>query len=195
LLSTLVVASIFPVSRCLKLRTRCLIVLRRGLHGRVRVTNNDRWFFIQLYRWSLSILNIQSETLVRWHRAGVRCYWRWNSRPAGGRSQIETEARSDPADERRKSAWGTTHPRGTEVSAVEPDDDEGIEQVGTDSWNNEQVHGGNVRRVTQEGSPSLAGRSASFDHVRGDADCATSTPSVSATICAVIGYFLREGPE
>src|SRR5258707_3717988 len=44
-----------------------------------------------------------------------------------------------------------------EVSAVEPDDDEGIEQVETDSWNNEQVHGGNVRRVvTQEGLPSLA---------------------------------------
>src|SRR6266853_3894250 len=43
-----------------------------------------------------------------------------------------------------------------EVSAVQPDDDEGIEQVETDSWNNEQVHGGDVRRVvTQEGSPSL----------------------------------------
>src|SRR5260370_40736204 len=45
-----------------------------------------------------------------------------------------------------------------QVSAVEPDDDEGIEQIETDSWNNEQVHGGNVRRVVaQEGSPSLAG--------------------------------------
>src|SRR6266550_6393430 len=57
-----------------------------------------------------------------------------------------------------------------EVSAVEPDDDEGIEQIETDSWNNEQVHGGNVRRVvTQEGSPSLAGWPPSFDHVSGDA--------------------------
>ena len=57
-----------------------------------------------------------------------------------------------------------------EVSAVEPDDDEGIEQVETDRWNNEQVHGGNVRRVVmQEGSPSLAGRSPSLDHVFGDA--------------------------
>src|SRR5258708_3485559 len=55
-----------------------------------------------------------------------------------------------------------------EASAVEPDDDEGIEQVETDSWSNEQVHGGNVRRVvTQEGSPSLAGRPPSF--VLGDA--------------------------
>src|SRR6202163_4311122 len=57
-----------------------------------------------------------------------------------------------------------------QVSAVEPDDDEGIEQIETDRWNNEQVHGGNVRRVvTQEGPPSLAGRPPSFDHVLGDA--------------------------
>jgi len=45
-----------------------------------------------------------------------------------------------------------------------------MEQVEIDSWNNEQVHGGNVRRVvTQEGSPSLAGRPPLFDHVHGDA--------------------------
>jgi hypothetical protein len=74
-----------------------LIVLRRRLHGRVRLTNNDRWFFIQLYRWFPSILQvltiIQPETLVRWHRTGFRCYWRWKSRPPGGRPQIETELR------------------------------------------------------------------------------------------------------
>src|SRR5882762_10169443 len=57
-----------------------------------------------------------------------------------------------------------------EVSAAEPDDDEGIEQVETDGWNNEQVHGGNVWRVvTQEGPPSLAGRPPPFDHVLGNA--------------------------
>src|ERR1035437_9196633 len=57
-----------------------------------------------------------------------------------------------------------------EVSAIEPDNDEGIEQVETNSWNNEQVHGGNVRRVvTQKGSPSLPGRPPPFDHVLGDA--------------------------
>ena len=54
------------------------------------------------------------------------------------------------------------------ISAVEPDDDEGIEQVETDSWNNEQVHG--VQRVVpQEGPLSLAGRPPPFDHVLGDA--------------------------
>src|SRR4051794_20495486 len=75
-----------------------LIVLRRRLHGRVRLTNNDRWFFIQLYRWFPSILQvltiIRPETLVRWHRAGFRCYWRWKSRPQGGRAQIDTELRA-----------------------------------------------------------------------------------------------------
>jgi hypothetical protein len=74
-----------------------LNVLRRRLHGRVRLTNNDRWFLIQLYRWFPSILQvltiIRPETLVRWHRAGFRCYWRWKSRPLGGRPQIDTELR------------------------------------------------------------------------------------------------------
>ncbi len=46
-----------------------LNVVRRRLPGRVRLTNNDRWFFIQLYRWFPSILQvltiIRPETLVR----------------------------------------------------------------------------------------------------------------------------------
>src|SRR6201994_5076384 len=74
-----------------------LIVLRRRLHGRVRLTNQDRWFLIQMYRWFPSILLVltifRPETLVRWHRAGFRGYWRWKSRPQGGRPQIDTELR------------------------------------------------------------------------------------------------------
>src|SRR5258705_5697193 len=74
-----------------------LIVLRRRLHGRIRLTNHDRWFLIQLYRWFPSILKvltiIRPETLVRWHRAGFRCYWRWKSRRRGGRPRIDMELR------------------------------------------------------------------------------------------------------
>src|SRR6202795_3946387 len=74
-----------------------LIVLKRRLRGRVRLTNNDRWFFIQLYRWFPSIQKvltiIRPETLVRWHRAGFLSYWRWKSRPQRGRPQIDTELR------------------------------------------------------------------------------------------------------
>src|SRR5712671_694931 len=69
-----------------------------------------------------------------------------------------------------------------EVSAVEPDDDEAIEQVETDSWNNEQVHGGNVWRVVaQEGPPSLAGWSRRLTMNLATLDCATSNPSLSSS--------------
>ena len=75
-----------------------LIVLRRQVHGRIRFTDNDRLFFIQLYRWFPLILKaltiIRPETLVRWHRAGFRRYWRWKSRSRVGRPQIETDLRA-----------------------------------------------------------------------------------------------------
>jgi hypothetical protein len=75
-----------------------LIVLRRKVRGRAHLTNNDRWFFIQMYRRFPSILEvlviIRPETLVHWHRAGFRHYWRWKSRSPGGRPQIETDLRA-----------------------------------------------------------------------------------------------------
>jgi len=65
-----------------------LTVLQRKVKGKSKLTNSDRWFFVQLYRWAPSILEvltiIRPETLVRWHRAGFRCYWRWKSRRRGG---------------------------------------------------------------------------------------------------------------
>ena len=75
-----------------------LIVLRRKVQGRACLTNNDRWFFIQLYRWFPSILKvltiIRPETLIAWHRAGFRRYWGWKSRSRGGRPQIEMDLRA-----------------------------------------------------------------------------------------------------
>ena len=75
-----------------------VVVLRRMVHRRVRLTNSDRLFFIQLYRWFPSVLKvitfIRPATLVRWHRAGFCRYWRWKSRPFGGRPQISAELRA-----------------------------------------------------------------------------------------------------
>src|ERR1700680_579710 len=87
-----------------------LIVLRRRLPGHVRLTNNDRWFFIQLYRWFPSILQVlailRPETLVRWQSAGFRRYWRWKSRPLGGRPQIDTELRGLIRRMSMETLWG-----------------------------------------------------------------------------------------
>jgi transposase InsO family protein len=75
-----------------------LMVLRRQMRGRVHLTNLDRLLLVQLYRWCPSILQIfsivQPATVVRWHRAGFRCYWRWRSRARGGRPQISGELRA-----------------------------------------------------------------------------------------------------
>jgi hypothetical protein len=73
-------------------------VLRRQVRGRVRLTNLDRLVLVQLYRWFPSILKIlaivQPETVIRWHRAGFRSYWRWKSCARGGRPAIEADLRA-----------------------------------------------------------------------------------------------------
>src|SRR3984893_11450499 len=74
-----------------------LAILRRKVRGRVQLTNGDRLFLIYLYGWFPSVLKaitiIRPETLVRWHRAGFRRYWRWKSRSRGGRPQIDADLR------------------------------------------------------------------------------------------------------
>jgi transposase InsO family protein len=75
-----------------------LIVLQRRVRGRAQLTNGDRLFLVQLYRWFPSVLKaitiIRPETLLRWHRAGFRRYWRWKSRSLGGRPKIAAELRA-----------------------------------------------------------------------------------------------------
>ena len=36
---------------------------------------------------------MKPETVIGWHRAGFRLYWRWRSRPRGGRPKITDEIR------------------------------------------------------------------------------------------------------
>jgi hypothetical protein len=75
-----------------------LIVVQRKMRGRVHLTNGDRLFLVQLYRWFPSVLRaimiIRPETLVRWHRSGFRRYWRWKSRSLGGRPQVDADLRA-----------------------------------------------------------------------------------------------------
>jgi hypothetical protein len=72
-------------------------VLQRRFRGRIEFTNGDRLFFIMLYRMFPSVVKaitiIRPETLVRWHRAGFRRYWRWKSRDPGGRPPLRAELR------------------------------------------------------------------------------------------------------
>ena len=75
-----------------------VVVLQRKLRGRVEFTNGDRLFFVLLYRWLPSVLRaiviVRPETVLRWHRAGFRRYWRWKSQRQGGRPPISAELRA-----------------------------------------------------------------------------------------------------
>ena len=92
-----------------------LIILRRKVRGRVRLTNSDHLFFIQLYRWFPSALKaitiVRPETLVRWHRAGFRRYWRWKSRSLGGRPQIDGDMRALVRQMSVDNPRSAAHPR------------------------------------------------------------------------------------
>jgi len=75
-----------------------VVVLRRQARGRIRLTNFDRLVLVQLYHWFPSVLRVlaivQPETVIRWHRAGFRSYWRLKSRARGGRPVIANDLRA-----------------------------------------------------------------------------------------------------
>jgi hypothetical protein len=72
-------------------------VLRRTFPKRFAFGIFDRWVFVGLYRLVPSIVDalsiVQPETVVRWHRAGFRSFWRWKSRRRGGRPRVPLEIR------------------------------------------------------------------------------------------------------
>ena len=57
----------------------------------------DRLIFAGLYRLFPDVRDalavVRPETVIRWHRAGFRAYWRWRSRPRGGRPKVPLEIR------------------------------------------------------------------------------------------------------
>src|SRR5215470_10957172 len=72
-------------------------VLRRKSPNRPALSNVDRLLFVLLSQLVPSTLDaltvIKPATVIRWHRAGFRAYWRWKSRPHGGRPRMSHEIR------------------------------------------------------------------------------------------------------
>jgi putative transposase len=81
----------------LALRQQLAVLKRR--HPRKKVSTMDRMFWLVLRKvwsgWKGSLIIVTPETVVRWHRAGFRIYWRWISRASQhvGRKRISKEVR------------------------------------------------------------------------------------------------------
>src|SRR6201998_1824592 len=74
-----------------------LNIQRRHLPKRLVFSAMDRPIFVGLYRLvpnSIKALTIvKPDTVIRWHRAGFRLYWRWKSRHRRGRPTVPLEIR------------------------------------------------------------------------------------------------------
>src|SRR6266850_915485 len=72
-------------------------ILRRHSPQRQTFSAMDRLIFAGLYRLAPTVLNalavLKPDTVIKWHRAGFRSYWRWRSRRRGGRPTLPTEIR------------------------------------------------------------------------------------------------------
>ncbi len=85
-----------PILENLTLRQQ-LAVLNRSAK-RPPLTPSDRMFWVMLSgiwsHWAKTLLIVQPETVVRWHREGFRCYWAWKSRVQRlGRPSIDPTVR------------------------------------------------------------------------------------------------------
>jgi hypothetical protein len=74
-----------------------LNVLRRKSPKRLAFGDVDPLVFTALYHVAPGVLDalkiLKPQTVIRWHRAGFRTYWRWKSRPRGGRPKTPADIR------------------------------------------------------------------------------------------------------
>jgi putative transposase len=80
----------------LALRHQVAVLKRK--RPRPRLKRLDRLFWTTLRRvwsrWAEVLLVVKPETVVGWHRAGFRLFWRWRSRARGGRPKTTAEIRA-----------------------------------------------------------------------------------------------------
>jgi hypothetical protein len=74
------------------LRHQLSIALRHA-PPRLRLRGSDRALLVWMTRLWPSLLSaaqvVQPETILRWHRAGFKAFWRWKSRSRAGRPKID----------------------------------------------------------------------------------------------------------
>jgi hypothetical protein len=98
------------------LRHQLNIALRRA-PPRLRLCGSDRALLIWMTKLWPSLLSatqvVQPETILRWHRAGFKVFWRWKSRNRAGRPKIDRGLRDLIRRMSRENAlWGASRIHG-----------------------------------------------------------------------------------
>ena len=79
------------------LALRRQVAVRKRKRRRPPLNAIDRLFWTVLRSlwsgWREALVIVQPETVIAWHRAGFRLYWRWRARRPGGRPQVTEEIR------------------------------------------------------------------------------------------------------
>ncbi|MGH8291703.1 MAG: helix-turn-helix domain-containing protein [Steroidobacteraceae bacterium] len=75
------------------LRRQLALYIERGVRPRRidAATRVSLTLLSRFFEWRSSLVVVRPQTLIRWHRAGFRLFWRWKSRP--GRPRIPVELR------------------------------------------------------------------------------------------------------
>jgi putative transposase len=79
----------------LVLRQQLAALKRRHPRPYLQLTERLFWVLVRRLwsRWKEALIIVNPETVVRWHRAGFRLYWRAKTRKMLGRKRISTEVR------------------------------------------------------------------------------------------------------
>jgi len=74
-----------------------LQVLQRSRPRRLHLAKADRWLWVWLSvawsGWRATLMIVKPETVIAWHRQGLRLFWRWKSRRHSGRPPVATDVR------------------------------------------------------------------------------------------------------
>jgi hypothetical protein len=97
------------------LRHQLTIALRQA-PPRLRLRGSDRALLTWMTQLWPSLIGavqvVQPETILRWHRAGFKAFWRWKSRNRVGRSKIDRGLRDLIQRMSRENAlWGASQAR------------------------------------------------------------------------------------
>ena len=96
----MLVADLFKSRRRLEaenllLRHQLTIALRRA-PPRLRLLGSDRALLVWITWLWPSLLDavqvVEPETILRWHRAGFKMFWRWKARHRAGRPRIDPQS-------------------------------------------------------------------------------------------------------